>query len=232
MKIYGDETSSQFKTHIRESGTICGYNDVLMGDKGTCRQITFSFFGNTDKSITVQPRLYFHISNTAWSLFTGMLRKNCLPWRWKVAYLDQEDGKRPQRILVCTSVKEGELSDRLSLLLGKSLFVANLINANCYDEIFGQEYFRIPGQDSPHKNRTSHPLGKWFGEQIEFSSPDSLYHMHRVRGISSLLKYYFLKHFSREWEEVAIQAGQISKNVLIERNNRSVISELGLISRN
>lgn len=227
MKIYGDVASSKFKTHVREPGIICGHNDVLMGNRLTFRNITFSFFGNRDESITVQPKLYLHISNTGWSSFTGILREYFLPWRWKAAYLDQENGTQPQRILVCTSVCEGELSDHLRLLLGKSLFVTNLINANRYYEIFNQEYLIIPRQEYCI-NTISHPLGEWLGLHTLFGS-NNLCHIHRVRGVFSSLKYHFLKHFSREWEEVAIRAGQISENVLIKRNDRVIIAGSGLL---
>ncbi len=190
MKIYGDEASTRFKTYVQEPGTICGHNDVLVGDRRTVRYMTASSFGTTDENITTQPKLYLHIFNSFWSSLTGILREYCLPWRWKVAYLDQENDTPPQRILVCTSVHDGELSDRLNAVIGQSLFVTNLINANQYGEIFGQEYLRIPSQNGRHHNRITHPLGEWAGSHTECNNPDDLCHMHRIRGVFSLLKYH------------------------------------------
>lgn len=229
MKIYGDEASSQFKTYAQETGRIYGHNDVLLGDKQTFRRVTYSFFGDANEYVTVQPKLYLHICRNAWSSFTGKLKEYFLPWRWQVAYLDAENGTQPQRILVCTSTSQGKLSSRLNLLLGKSLFAANLINADYYDEIYDQEFLRVPEQNNQGKeNRIVHPFGEWAGVYSEFAS-SSLCHIYRIKGIFSLLRYHFLKRFSKEWEEVALQAGQISKKVLIKRNDRAAISGLGLI---
>lgn len=232
MKIYGDEASARFKTYVQESGTICGHNDVLVGDRQTIRRVTSSFFRTTYENITIQPRLYLHIFNTFWSSVTGILREYCLPWRWKVAYLDQENGTPLQRILVCTSVSDGKLPDRLNALVGQSLFVTNLIKANQYEEIFRQEYLRIPSQNGLHENRIIHPLGEWAGFRIECDNPDDLCHVYRIRGIFSFLKYHLLKNLSSTWEEVAIQAGQVSENVLIKRNDRTTISGVDLIHQN
>lgn len=228
MKIYGDDVSTLFKTYTQEPDLIYGYNDVLVGDRSITRKFTFSSSGNISKTIVIQPKLFLHISNTVWSSFTGMLKEYFLPWRWKVAYLDQENGTPPQRILVCTRVHDGKLSDRLKKVIGHSMFAINLINANYYDEIFGQEYLRTPRQGQPEQTFT-HPLGKSFGLQIGYNHPNHLCHIYRIRGIFSLLKYHFLKNFSQEWEEVAMQIGQISENVLIKRNDRMLISTTGLI---
>lgn len=229
MKIYGDEASTQFRTYVQEPGIIYGHNDVLVGDRQTNRRITSSFLGATDEWVTTQSKLYLHIFNSFWSSFTGALREYFLPWRWKAAYLDQENGTRPQRILVCTSVHGRELSDHLNALIGQSLFITNLMIANQYVEIFGQEYLRIYSQNGLHENRIVSPLGEWVGLHIEINSQYDLCHIHRIRGIFSLLKYHFLKNLSTEWEEVAIQAGLVSENVLIKRNNRTNISKMGLL---
>jgi len=229
MKIYGDDVSTLFKTYTQEPNLIYGYNDVLVGDRNTIKKFTFSPFGNTSETLITQPKLFLHISNTIWSSFTGMLKEYFLPWRWKVAYLDQENGTPPQRILVCINVHDGQLSDRLKKVIGKSMFVINLINAHHYDEIFGQEYLRTPPRQGQSVQRFIHPLGKIFGLQIGYKHPNHLCHIYRIRGIFSLLKYHFLKNFSQEWEEVAMQIGQISENVLIKRNDRMFISTTGLM---
>lgn len=231
MKIYGDEAATQFRTHAQEPGVFCGYDDVLVGNRETSRRITFSFFGNSDELVTTQPKLYLHIFNTFWSSVTGLFREYCMPWRWKAAYLDQENGTPLQRILVCTSVYDGSLSDRLNAVLGQSLFVTNLISAGQYEEVFGQEYLKIPRQDGQHVNRIIHPLGEWAGLSASFSS-DDFCHIYRIRDVFSLFKYHFLKAFSSEWEEVAVQAGQVLENVLIKRSDRATISRIGLIIQN
>ena len=77
MKIHGDEAVSQFRTYVEEPGLICGHNDVLVGNRERVRHIILSSFGDTDEWITHQPKLYFHISNTFWSSFTGLLREYC-----------------------------------------------------------------------------------------------------------------------------------------------------------
>lgn len=231
MKIYGDETTTQFRTYAQEPGSVWGHDDVLMGNREEINRISISFFGYSNGMVTVQPKLYLHISNTFWSSLTGLFREYCMPWRWKAAYLDQEDGTMPQRILVCTSVYDGRLSDRLNSVLGQSLFVTNLINVGQYEEVFGQEYLKIPRQNGAHVNTIIHPLGEWAGTSSSFSA-DDFCHIHRIRDVFSLFKYHFLKCFSSDWEEVAIQAGQVSENVLIKRSDRETISTIGLINQN
>lgn len=255
MKIYGDEikpNTLHFRKHIQESGAIYGHNDVLLEGEGdikhTVTHTTSSFFGVSTESYTYQPKLYFHISNSVWSSLTGIFREYCLPWRWKAAYLDGEDGTPLQRVLVCTSV-EGGLSDRLELLFGKSLFITHLINANHYHEAFSavknlfvnMEHLRIPRQEGDKDTSNTpcglrgtskiiHPLGAWCGVQQEWSG-DHLCHIHSVQGVFSLLKYYLLKTFSKEWEEVTIRINQVSENVLIKRNERTLIARTGLINQ-
>lgn len=114
-------------------------------------------------------------------------------------------------------------------MLGQSLFVTNLISAGQYEEVFGQEYLKIPRQDGPDVHTMVHPLGAWAGRLAGISS-DDFCHIYRIRGIFSLFQYHFLKAFSSEWEEVAVQAGQVSENVLIKRSDRATISRIGLIN--
>lgn len=232
MRIYGDEASTQFKTFKQEPGILWGKNDLIEGDKKTFRRMTFSFFGNTDESITTQPKLYVHISSTPWSTFTGLLRKYCLPWRWKVAYLDQDNKSLPKEVLICTSVLDGELSDRLQEVVGQTLFVASLLNSNKYAEIFGQEYLRIPRDDHRCGNRIIHPLGEWAGLHLEPNSSDNLCHIYRIRGIFSLVMYHLLKIFSSQWNEVTLKSDRFSEFALVKRNEADIISKAGLILPN
>ncbi len=229
MKIYGDEDSSLLRTYFQKFGMIYGHNDVLKGPQKTVHSVSTGFlWGTTEKTKTFEPKLYLHISNTGWSSFTGILREYFLPWRWKAAYLDQEDGACLKRVLVCTSADEGTLSKRLHSLLGRSLFVTNLIKNNHYDEIFGQEFFRLP-RSGTGKQEITHPLGKWVGSHFSLSTVQ-LYHINRIRGVYSRVKYNLLKRFSGQWEEVAIKAGNIVENVLIKRNDRAAIARAGLIN--
>ncbi|MBS0607078.1 MAG: hypothetical protein JSR57_09020, partial [Verrucomicrobia bacterium] len=100
-----------------------------------------------------------------------------------------------------------------------------------YEEVFGQEYLKIPRQNGAHVNTIIHPLGEWAGTSSS-TSLDDFCHIHRIRDVFSLFKYHFLKCFSSDWEEVAIQAGQVSENVLIKRSDRETISTIGLINQN
>lgn len=228
MKIYGDIVSAQL---AKMPGVIYGHNDVLTRERESLRRATYDGLtgSTTDGMIFTPSKLYLHISNTPWSFFTGMLREYCLPWRWKGAYLDPEDGTGPQRILVCPSV-DGELFGILNQVIGQSsVFVINLIKGERYEEHYGREYLKIPRQGSTHNIEIIHPLGEWAGSVTKFNRPFDLCHIHRIRGVFSSLKYHFLKTFSSEWEEVFMQAGQVSENVLIKKNDRAAISRVGLI---
>lgn len=229
MKIFGDENSSEFKNYAKEPGFFFGSNDVLKGSRSTVHSYTASFFGTSNYSKTVEPKLYLHISTNAWTTFTGKLRECFLPWRWKTAYLDQEDGTQPRQILVCTSVHDSRLPDHLGQLLGKSLFLTNLINRNHYDEVFGQEFIRLEGENNLRTTRITHPLGEMVGLHHEFSN-DLLCHIYRQRSLFSKFKYNILKQFTSSWMEVAIQAGQISEKILIKKSDEEVISRAGLMT--
>ncbi|MBS4168970.1 hypothetical protein [Parachlamydia sp. AcF125] len=226
MKIYGDD--SEFTHYTKERG-VFGNNDVLKGNRKTVYRYKISFFGNSNRSESVEPTLYLHISKTAWSTFTGKVRKYCFHWRWKTAYLDQEDGSSPQKILVCTSVRQGELTGRLKKLMGRSWFITNLINRDCYDEIFGQEFLRLAGQNERRFTKIFHPLGKMVGLYKEGSS-DLLCPIYRSRGLFSLFRYQVLKCWSNQWKEVVVQAGQVAERILIKKSDEAIISRAGLIT--
>lgn len=224
MRIFGDESSSEFKNYAKEPGVFFGSNDVLKGSRQTSQCSTYSFFGNSKYTETVEPKLYLHIPTNAWTTFTGRLREYFLPWRWKAAYLAQENGTELRRILVCTSVEGGKLSHHLSRLIGKSLFLTNLINSRCYNEIFGQEFLSLQGENR-REIRISHPLGEMIGLHLEYS--DTVFcHIYRPRSLFSTFKYHLLKQFSASWKEVAIKAGQVSENILIKKSDEKAISSL------
>lgn len=223
MKIFGDKNPSRL-TYVKEPGFFFGSNDVLKGFKRVVSYtINTSVFRGT-YSKTIKPKLYLHISENAWTTFTGKLREYFLPWRWKTAYLDLENGTQPRQILVCGT----GLSDRLKLLLGRSLFLMNLINSNHYDEVFGQEFIRLPGENRRGKTKIAHPLGEWIVSHVKFSN-DLFCHIYRSRSLFSRFKYNLLKQFSSSWKEVAIQAGQISEKILIKKSDEEAISRSGLI---
>lgn len=224
MKIFGDKISTKFKNHAKEPGFFFGSHDVLKGSKKTFKWYSKSFFGDHQHSKTVRPKLYLHIPTNAWTTFTGKLREYLLPWRWKTAYLDQENGTQPRKILVCTSVHDGQLTDHLSKLIGKSLFVTNLINSNQYDEYFGQEFIRLQGNIGLHRKKITHPLSEKLGSHDEFTN-SILCHIYTKRSLFSRFKYNLLKQFSSSWKEVAVQAGQISEKILIKKSDEAVISQ-------
>ncbi len=229
MKIFGDRNSSKFKNYDKESGFFFGHNDVLKGTKRDAHHYSISYFGTSYHLKTVEPKLYLHIPTNAWTTFTGKLREYFLPWRWKTAYLDQEDGTRPRQILVCTSVHDGELSDRISDLLGKSLFLTSLIDSDHYYEIFGQEFIGLKGENSQRWTKITHPLGEIAGVQYIVSNDFHLFcHIYRRRGLFSRFKYNLLKRFSSSWKEVAIQSGHVSEKILINKSDEQVISRSGL----
>jgi len=225
MKIFGDKSSSKFKNYVREPGTFFGSNDVLKGPKKTFPCYDFSLFGNSSYLQTVEPKLYLHIPTSLWTTFTGKLREYLLPWRWKTAYLDREDGTPLRQILVCTYVKDGKLSDRLKTLLGKSLLVANLVNNHCYDEIFGQEFLLLQGQNSRDSTLISDPLG----EGLRAISSNDLYcHIYRPRSLFSKFKYNLVKKFSTSWKEVTMRVEGVSEQILIRKSDEAKIAHLKL----
>lgn len=229
MRIWGDAKSSPFRTYAQEPGILYGHDDVLRGERQNIQQLTFSLFGSTQKSISRQPRLYLHLFNTDWSRFTGFLREFLLPWRWKAAYLDREDGSAPERILVWTSPLEGELSEELEAVLGQPLLIANLANDGQYCEYFGKEYLLLP-TDGEHDLEIPHPLGRWAGGVSIPNSRQEVYSIHRIRGIFSFITYYLLLIFSSEWEEVEIQKGEASETMLIQRKDGAALTQAGLVA--
>lgn len=219
MRILGDEASTQFRRYVREPGAICGHNDVLVGEEERFRRISGNgFFGITDEFVTRQPTLYLHISNSPWTTFVGYLKEHCLPWIWSAVYLDPENGTPAERVLIYTG---GELTRRLQAVAGQPLWIARLIEADRYIEILGQEFFRIPHGDHLHETRVSHVLGEWAGVHVEIG-PYQLCPIYRVRGLFSLLTYYFLKLFSSEWEEKTVSIGNAQETFLIRTSDRDL----------
>ena len=229
MKIYGDEKSSSFKTFSKDYW-LFGSDDVLKGKEYTFRRSTSSLFGTYHYTKTCAPKLYLHIPTDLWSWLTGLAREYLLPWRWKSAYLDREDGKAPKRILICTSVEEGVLTDRINLLLGKSLFVTNLIKQDSYDEAFGREYIRAKNVKPWDSQKVCHPFGELVGHRLEFSR-DLLCPIYRIRGLFSMMKYSLLKESPTYWKEVTIRVRGITEKVLIKKVDEATISRLGLIQK-
>lgn len=228
MKIYGDEPSSPFRNFIQKPGLIYGHDDVLAGEPIQIRRISYSFFsGQTDDTITVHPKLYLHLFNSTWSNFTGTLRQTLMPWRWKTAYLDKEDGSALEQVLVCDNAS---LSDQLQSLLNKSLFITHLIEENKYIELFGSDYLRVPREANPETIEITHPWGKWAGTHIEFNSSDQLCQIYRIQGIFSWISYQLTKIFSDEWQEVTVRVRQVSETVLIKKADQPALLRAGLIS--
>lgn len=234
MKIVGEDHANVFIDYAKEPGTIFGSNDVLKGPSHTVYCFQATVWGTSEHIETIAPKLYLHIPTNAWTTFTGKLREYLLPWGWKTAYLDQEDGNEPRRILAWASSNDDVLSRRINKLLGKSLFVANLINDNQYAEIFGQEFIRLKGTENPVQGienlRTiiiEHPLGPIVGEHLE-NTKDSLCHIYTARDLFSKIKYNLLKR-TISWKEVAIQAGQVSEKVLIKRTDENALFRARLI---
>lgn len=232
MQIYGDEPLTQFKRFEHEPGILWGNNDLVKGEKEKFQRMTSSFFGTKDERIAREPKIYLHISSTPWSTFTGRIRKYGLPWRWKVIYLDQGDQSLPKEALLCTSVHDGELSERLQQVVGQTRFVLSLLNSNQYAEIFGQEYLRIADGSAQHGNRIVHPLGEWAGLHLEPISTDTLCRIYRIKGIFSLVRYHLLKFVSSQWKEVTLQSDRFSETVLVKRNEFEDIYKSGLIKQN
>lgn len=225
MKIFGDTNPACFKTYHKEPGLIFGHNDVLKGNKGTgYRFCASALFGESEEFPEVEPTLYLHIPTSIWSAFTGKLREYCLPWRWKTVYLDREDGKQPERILICTKVYKSlsdELPNRLEKLVNQSWFATNLINSSDdYQGIFGKEFIAIQEENS-EKSQVDHPLGNWCGRH--FAPNTRFCHIFRKRGLLSSIKFLILKLFSHDWQEVTFRVNNLSEKVLIQNEDRTIL---------
>lgn len=229
MKIYGYEAESVFTTYHQEPGAIYGHNDVLTGERVQVHRTTYSFWRTSSETITRQPKLYLHFSQTFCSKVTGLLRECCLPWKWKVAYLDRENGTPLERILVCTDVYDVEMPDELNQVLGNPPLIVNLINSGRYQEIFNREYLQVPRENGRQEIRINHPLGALVGQHLEPNSPNQLCHIYRIRGIFSRVIYHLLKTFSSTWEEVALRSGQFSEKILVKQEDRALLTRAGLI---
>jgi hypothetical protein len=210
MKIYRDTEQCARQTET----TILGNRDVLVGDE---HRTYFPFFGETSETDIFQRKLHIHIADTSWSRFTGFLREYLLPWRWKTAYLDREDGTFPKKILVCASPWDDTLSRHLKSLLNKSLCVANLIHSNNYEEIYDQDYLCLPGTLRPRTTTFSHPLGAWYGRMTKINDTVQYCDVILDRGILSQIKMLFLKKFSNEWEEVWLRGGSHLQSALVKK---------------
>lgn len=221
MKIYGNNTD--FKTFSEEK-TLFGSIDTLDGSTKTVATVRTSFlWGTSSYSKSFKPRLHVHIPKNAWSVFTGKLREYLLPWRWKAVYLDEE-GKTttPKKILICTSLSEGELPDGLNKLAGASWFKTNLIARGIYYEVFGKEYF-VFGVPKRLDTEIAHPLGRIFGVMHK-SGPFQFFPIYRARDLLSTCRYYLLKRFSSDWKEVPIKAGNVIENMLIKKSHEAAIA--------
>lgn len=223
MRIYGD-TSSKFVQLVKE-----GNNDVLQGKKEVSRSITSSFFGTWESEKIIHPGIYLHIPKNCWSIFTAVLRKNLLFWRWHTVYLDRENGTHPQKILICTCVRDGKLPNQVQKLLGQSWFITNLIKEECYEEIFGKEYLIIKNVCKPRQLKifSSDPIIN--GVHIIVNTPHMYCHIYRKRGLYSILMYYFLKFFSNTWKEVTISMDGVSETMLIQKKDQYWIKKSNLL---
>lgn len=221
MRIFGDKPDTEFKHFIREPGFFYGHNDVLKAEPVTVQGYNISFWGTSKFTRTYDQKLYLHIPRGIGSTMTGMLRKFLLPGRWKTAYLEHEDFSKLLKVLVCVNVSGG-LSARLSKILGRSLFVASLIKENCYDRILGHEYIRIRNAADPW---TEKKFTNLLGElHVEWSA-DRICSLYRSRGLFSALGYCFRKKLTSSWEEVCIQAGNVSQKVLIKKIDKEIIEK-------
>jgi hypothetical protein len=217
MKIIGLE--SNYKMHVKEPGCFFGYNAVLKWEKSKSYQYTPSaLFGGSESVKIREPKIYLHIPKDAWSTFTGTLKERCLPWLWRSAYLDPEDGTQPRRILVCTIAHQTQIPESLKKVLGQSLFSTQLINKNFYEEILGKEFIRVPTGNEPSPRL----ITSFLGSRYEFNS-DRLCHIFRTRGLFSSFKYSLLKQFSSEWKEAVIKINDLSEKMLIKKNDEAHI---------
>jgi hypothetical protein len=230
MRIFGDDLKSEFNTIAKEPGVLFGKNDVFLGSKKSLYSFHFSLFGSGETVRQYVPKLYLHIPTNRWTSLTGKFRQYCLPWRWKTAYLDRQDGTDPCKILICTAIKDASMTSRIKMLLGKSLMITNLINTGAYDEFFGRQFLRIKGQKESNVNRVYHPLGKFFGIHLEFNS-DQLCPIHCSQGIYSNVKYFFLKKYSTYWKEVAVHTSKATENILIRKDDEPLLFRLDPIAK-
>ncbi len=216
MKIFGDSDSSPYKTYVQEPGFFYGKNDVLKGEPRLSWSLKFDMCGTHETKKMVEPRLHLHISRDAFTTFTGKLREYLLPWRWKTAYLDREDGSQPEKILVlCAGT-----SDRFRELLGKSWFETNLRAEKVHSNALHKEYLYVPAQEQSIIKRG--PFGSLFATH----GPFQLCHVFRSRSPISTLKYHLLKHYSSKWKEVTLRVGEASEKVLIKRKDEPTLLNL------
>lgn len=227
MKIFG-EITPQFPHHIRKPGILWGCDDLLAADRSQIHIFESDVFGEREVVKEVEPTIYFHIANSKWSSFTGWIRQHLLPWRWKVAYLDKEDESKPEKILVCTVVKDGNLSDKIKSLLNTPLHIATLSKNQNYTEILSQEFLKIK-RSTPQRLRIIHPLGKGFGYHFESNCFFDVYPIKRIRGIFSRLTHFMYKNFSRDWSAATLRVGAISENILIKTADRPPLKAAGFI---
>jgi hypothetical protein len=227
MKIFG-EIAPQFQHHIRQPGLLWGNDDLLVGNRSQIHVIDANIFGVREEVREVEPTMHFHIANSKWSSFTGWIREYLLPWRWKVAYLDKEDESAPEKILVCTEVKDGNLSDKIKSLLNTPLHIAKLSKNENYTEILNQEFLKIK-RSIPQRLRIIHPLGNRFGYHFERDCYFDVYPIRRIRGIFSRVTYFFYKNFSRDWSVATLRVGAISEKILIKAANRAPLRAAGFI---
>ncbi len=204
MKIYGDAPTTEFTKHLKEPGLLYGHNDVLAGKPERVYRIYHSLCESSEGWTTHQPKIYLHRFNNFWSRLTGLLREYCLPWRWKVAYLDTI-GYPYERALVCTKVKDGKLSDTLKAVIGKSSSFVAMIESEKYEQIAGKEFLKSRLSDGEQCDyRIVSSWGEWSGATLLHNSTFSFQQVYRIRGIFSFFKYYYLRHFSSEWQEYQI----------------------------
>jgi hypothetical protein len=199
MNIIGDN-NLDFSSFVKKPGILWGHDHILEGKQ--CIKKVFVHFRDVEEIYF--PKLYLHIPDNKWSSFTGKLREYCLPWRWKAVYLDREEV--PQRVLMCTSVKDGKLTESLKKIAGKSLFVAKLIQKKCYAEFSGVEYIFFV---------------EYMEEKLSFNRlEEKACHIYRDRGVFSKIGYFTRKWFSFNWKEVVITVDTISEKVLIQNDEK------------
>lgn len=190
MKIFGDLSSHPCTNHQKESGLCFGTHDILRGANWVQTRITHDLFGQRVVTKTVERKIHLHIFKDTFSTITGKLREYLLPWRWKSAFLDAEDGSQPQRVLVCTS--EG-----LNKIAGRSWLITNLIAEKCYTKVFGKEFLYAPATEVLSRithplgelqapafenfNKIVHPLGEWYGLHSSHGGSSKLCHFFRKR---------------------------------------------------
>lgn len=210
MSIVGD-VDHQYRIRQQEIAWW-GSNDLFRGtsrNEGNLQSLVNQF----NLKVGERPKLYIHIPGGFWSTLTGKLREYCLPWRWKTAYLDEQNGSPPRRILVCTNE---HVLPPLSFLFGKSLpetqFLADLYSQQRYEVIGGHEYIRVPTANPPQRIMIQHLTTKFYATTSDIFCP-----IFRKQGLFSNLKYKFLQLFSDSWKEVAIRVNTYSEKILIKK---------------